>query len=143
MTEGDLFYKFFLGNFCLNDCCYKCKYKACNSSADIRIGDLWSKKYKSDDKGTSAVISLTKKGHKVIKDLNCSCTFIPESLGNVLDGQMTKSPTKPWVRDIILNKLKSKKSLVAITRSELSIYKILLIPMRFFRKLKRISSKKR
>ena len=43
-SEGDLFYKFFLGNMCLGRACYKdCKFKYLNSAADIRIGDLWGK----------------------------------------------------------------------------------------------------
>ena len=43
-SEGDLFYKFFLGNMCLGRACYKdCKFKYLNSAADIRIGDLLGK----------------------------------------------------------------------------------------------------
>lgn len=41
--NGDLFYYFFLGNDCLGKPCYKCRFKKENSSADIRLGDMWVK----------------------------------------------------------------------------------------------------
>ena len=42
LSEGDLFYKLFLGDYCCNPACQKnCKYKYDLSSADIRIGDFW------------------------------------------------------------------------------------------------------
>lgn len=52
MSQGDWFYKMFLGHYCLGEQCVKaCKYKYDNSSADIRIGDLWGNTYKDDEKG--------------------------------------------------------------------------------------------
>lgn len=143
LTDGDLFYKFFLGNLCLNDCCYDCKYKACHSSADIRIGDLWGKKYQYDDMGTSAVIALTERGLKTLQDLNNVCTLIPETLDNVIEGQMRKSPTKPWVRKIILNKLNSQKTLSSINSTIVHPYKVLLLPRRILKRIKRTFIKKR
>ena len=56
MSQGDLFYKFFLNDLCLGPQCEKnCKYKYDQSSADIRIGDLWGETYKNDQKGVSAL----------------------------------------------------------------------------------------
>lgn len=62
MSQGDLFYKLFLGDICLGSQCEKrCKYKYDQSSADIRIGDLWGKTYMNDQKGVSALVAFTQK----------------------------------------------------------------------------------
>lgn len=135
LSDGDLFYKFFLGNLCLNDCCYNCKYKACNSSADIRIGDLWGKKYKSDEKGVSAVIALTERGDTLINHVCDICTFIPDSINNIVDGQMKKSPSIPLIRNAIFNKLKSNETLSAIYSRIVKPYQYTLLPKRVINKL--------
>ena len=82
MTEGDLFYKIFLGNYCLNECCYKdCKYKLCHSAADIRIGDLWGKTYAGELAGRAICPSVATEGkicsklHEV--DDNSSIISVP------------------------------------------------------------------
>lgn len=138
LTDGDIFYKFFLGNLCLNDCCYKCKYKAFNSSADIRIGDLWGKKYQSDDKGTSAIIAFTHKGKTLIDSLESSCTIKSEDLELVIEGQMQKPPSCPNVRERIISALRSQKSLKQIYIQDLRLYHLKSLPKRFINKICRI-----
>ena len=62
LSQGDIFYQLFLGDFCTNPACRnKCKYKYNNSSADIRVGDLWGKTYSQNEEGISAVIRYTSK----------------------------------------------------------------------------------
>lgn len=143
MTEGDLFFKFFLGNYCLNKCCYKdCKYKMCNSAADIRIGDLWGKTYSHENKGTSSVVSFTHRGHEVIARLaSTTCTFNEISALIATEGQMAEPANSPWVKDIIFNGLKTSKSLKDISRY-CQIYKISIIPKRILRKIIRIIKQK-
>jgi coenzyme F420-reducing hydrogenase beta subunit len=93
-SNGDLFYQFFLGNYCLSDACYdRCKYKMTESSADIRIGDLWSKKYIDQIDGVSAAVALTEKGATVLRKLG-NCNLILESIDIVAEGQMSENPKK-------------------------------------------------
>ncbi len=140
MTEGDLFYKFFLGNYCLNECCYKdCKYKLCHSAADIRIGDLWGKTYAGDNKGTSAVLTFTTKGLEIIEALSSqSCSFEQVSPSIATEGQMAHPANTPWVRPFIFHALKSKQSLKAIADKWCRVYQLSIMPKRAFNKFKRI-----
>lgn len=86
-SQGDIFYKLFLGDYCSNPACSKsCKFKYDRSSADIRIGDLWGKTYENDKDGVSAVVTFTEKGEKIFKLLNC--TFVKHSFETVAEGQM-------------------------------------------------------
>lgn len=144
MTEGDLFFKFFLGNYCLNECCYKnCKYKMCSSAADIRIGDLWGKTYAGENKGTSAVLSFTAKGDKIICELASSaCSFEQINTTIATEGQMARSANSPWVKPIIFHSLKSDNPLESIANKWCRIYQISIIPKRAFNKFKRILKNK-
>uniref|UniRef100_A0AB33IQZ9 Coenzyme F420 hydrogenase/dehydrogenase, beta subunit C-terminal domain n=1 Tax=Prevotella sp. GTC17253 TaxID=3236793 RepID=A0AB33IQZ9_9BACT len=91
MSEGDLFYRLFLGDWCMNPACVKnCKFKYKASSADIRIGDLWGETYKNDEKGVSAAIAFTNKGKEILESLN-HCTLKSHSFGVVAEGQMKKN----------------------------------------------------
>lgn len=71
MSENDLFYKLFLGDTCMNRSCeYSCKYKYKNSSADIRIGDLWGNEYADVEEGVSALIAFSQRGLDVVEELD-------------------------------------------------------------------------
>lgn len=88
MTQGDLFYKLFLGDICLGPQCEKhCKYKYDMSSADIRIGDCWGKTYQEDQRGVSALVSFTEKGRYLVEHLT-GITLIEHPLEIVAEGQM-------------------------------------------------------
>ncbi|MBD5272036.1 MAG: 4Fe-4S binding protein [Bacteroides sp.] len=94
-SKDSYFYKLFFSNSCLNRCCYnKCKYKHSNSSADIRIGDFWGKKYANDEKGVNLMISLTPIGDKLINKLKNNCHVEPVTEREALQGQM--SYNAPW-----------------------------------------------
>ena len=140
MTQGDLFYKFFLGNYCLNECCYKdCKYKMCHSAADIRIGDLWGRTYSADNKGTSAVLAFTRKGLDIIDTLASSaCTVDKVDVDVATEGQMKHSAVEPWVKPFIFNALRSNHPLKSIADKWCRIYQISILPKRAFNKFKRI-----
>lgn len=109
--EKDMFYVFYLGDYCFNEPCYDCKYKMDNSSADIRVGDLWGEKYKKQTDGVSAVLALTEKGKSIIDELKGICQCIPETFDVVTDGQMSHSPEMPSLRRYLLKDLASQHSL--------------------------------
>lgn len=142
LSQGDLFFKFFLGNMCLGKACYQhCKYKYDKSSADIRIGDLWGSTYSDNEDGVSAVIAFTDKGNEMLQ--NCNCTFVKHPFEIVAEGQMKDNLILPSIRKHLIKKLQSKKSLQSILRfKELYFlpHKIAHLPKRIFNKLIRVIS---
>lgn len=68
-------------------CVKACKYKYSNSSADIRIGDLWGNTYRDDEKGVSALVSFTEKGKLIVESLR-NVTLVHKPLDVVAEGQM-------------------------------------------------------
>lgn len=93
-SQGDLFYKLFLGDICLGPQCQKqCKYKYNKSSADIRIGDLWGETYKDNEEGVSAIVAFTEKGRELINELQ-GVTLTEHPFEIVAEGQM-KENAKP------------------------------------------------
>ncbi len=115
LKNNDLFYKLFLGNYCLNAACYdKCKFKNQQSSADVRIGDLWSKACQKGDEGFSTVFANTKKGTSIINDLKDFCVIKEESLKAVSEGQMLKTLKMPLIRTKVIKDLSMNKSLTYI-----------------------------
>lgn len=107
-SQGDSFYKLFLGNLCLGKQCYhSCRFKYDNSSADIRIGDCWGKTYKDNDEGVSSILVLTKKGNEVMHNSNCYLKELPLSV--IAEGQMKSNPLKPYFSYIVQYCLKSDR----------------------------------
>ncbi|MEG1007618.1 MAG: Coenzyme F420 hydrogenase/dehydrogenase, beta subunit C-terminal domain [Bacteroides sp.] len=91
-SQGDPFYCLFLSDNCLGKACYDhCKYKYDRSAADIRIGDLWGKKYRNNKEGVSGVVTFTTKGDTALRQANC--TLIEEPFEMVAEGQM-KAPAQ-------------------------------------------------
>lgn len=135
LTNGDWFYRFFLGNFCLSKACYDhCKYKMEASAADIRIGDLWGNAYRDNNEGVSALLALTARGKEIIGALDeCHLELHPGSV--VMEGQMRKSAPKPMIYPLINQMLKSNKSLPNIF-IYIKIYNFLRLPVRVFHKIK-------
>lgn len=107
LSQGDMFYKLFLGDVCLGPQCEKnCKYKYDKSSADIRIGDLWGKTYKDDEKGVSALITFTGKGRQVVDSLT-GVTLIEHPFELVSEGQMKENTHAKNIKPIIVWALKN------------------------------------
>lgn len=109
--DRDLFYQFFLGNHALNKCCYSCDYRLDISDADIRIGDMWGKKYESDIKGISGILSFTQKGHDLMKSLNDITVIKSEEYGDVVEGQMHTSISEPLYRRRLIKDMRSNKNM--------------------------------
>lgn len=105
LSQGDIFYKFFLGNFCLNSSCENhCKYKNNQSSADIRVGDMWGKTYKNNRDGVSALIIFTERGKDIVTDLN-NTTLIEYPFEVVAEGQMKKNAKPAVLKKLVMNTL--------------------------------------
>jgi len=116
MRAGDLFYEMFLYNRCLNKPCYSsCKYKMANSSADIRVGDLWGKHYANEDAGVNGILAITSRGHEIINSIN-TIELVEESLDVVLEGQMKKGPKRDYIAMMDSLLLKTPLSLSSISK---------------------------
>ena len=102
MSKGDLFYRLFLGDLALGQQCEKhCKYKYDNSSADIRIGDLWGSTYKDNKDGVSALISFSDKGTQLVKSLK-TVNLIEHSFDIAAEGQMKKNARPKVMKPVIM-----------------------------------------
>lgn len=122
LSKGDMFYYLFLTDCCLGKQCYEhCKYKYDQSSADIRIGDLWGSAYLNDENGVSAVVTFTEKGDWLLKQLNC--TVVEHDIDVVTEGQTIEILKKPSVYDKIMKSLKDEKLPLEATVRIVSNYK--------------------
>ncbi len=59
--DKDIFYTFFNNSLFNSRCCYECPFRE-RSCADVRIGDYWGPRFRSDQEGVSMVIVLTRSG---------------------------------------------------------------------------------
>lgn len=134
LSQGDMFYQLFLGDFCPNPACRQnCKYKYSASSADIRIGDLWGNTYRKDEKGVSAAIAFTKKGDVILKNINC--TLVKHSFETVAEGQMRKNCGLAYLSGVAWFLLRRK------TMLNLNIWRIVWIVEKGIKKIKKIPHK--
>lgn len=107
LLEGDIFYKLFLGDFCLNEACYsKCYFKKFTSAADIRIGDLWGHTYATNHEGYSSLMIYSRNGEDVIAKIE-NLELREESKYIVSEGQLCTPPNKPHARQFIMLILKN------------------------------------
>lgn len=105
----DDFFTMFLGNACLGKACYNnCKFKYNSSAADIRIGDYWGGKYKSNPDGVSSVIAFSEIGNGILQASNLEIHEYPFEI--VVSGQMRCNPRKPWFYDLCMNLIKNDNS---------------------------------
>lgn len=114
LSKNDLFLNMFLGNYCLNETCYNCKFRLTKSSADIRLGDFWGNKFINNEHGVSGIITFTKKGDEIINSLNKNCYVTREDLKIVLEGQMRGNSKKPRRFKKIMMDLRNDKSLKSV-----------------------------
>lgn len=106
-SQGDKFFRLFLGDQCLGRQCYThCKYKYDQSSADIRICDLWGKTYQDNEDGVSGAITFTEKGAEILCQTNS--TLIEHPFDVVAEGQMKTCPKMLPLREHIIACLKNE-----------------------------------
>lgn len=135
LSDGDLFYNLFLGDFCCNKACHKsCKYKYDKSSADIRIGDFWGNTYASDNDGVSAVAVFTEKGNELLKKLYCTMTEYPFEI--VAEGQMKSNATEALASPFIWKLLRSNKEYPeVIWKIVVKLGRLIELPIKLIRKI--------
>lgn len=132
MSQGDMFYKLFLGDICLGPQCEKnCKYKYDQSSADIRIGDLWGETYKKDQKGVSALVAFTDRGRDIIENLQ-NVTLIEHPFDVVAEGQMKKNAHHKELSFLIMYLLRQGYPISS------AVFKFIVMCQRIISKLKRM-----
>lgn len=121
--DGDVFYRFFLNNVCLNKACYKdCKYKGDNSAADIRVGDLWGERYKDDEDGVSGIITFDAIGERVLH--SADVTTIQHDLATVMEGQHKCPPAVDYaLREEVMRLLRNEKLSMSAVNRRFSIIK--------------------
>lgn len=108
INQKDIFYKLFLGDYCLGKACYhNCKFKMEKSSADIRVGDMWGQLYKDNKEGVSAVLAMSRRGYEILTNVR-ELHLQAYPLMDVSEGQMQKSPIEPNSRKLILRALSCK-----------------------------------
>ena len=98
----DEYLKGFSANLYLRPSCYNCKVKSYSSGADIVLGDFWGIwKYKNyeelyDNKGTTAVLNMSKKGEELFNDIKSDLSVIPASENDITDNNSSifKSATQ-------------------------------------------------
>lgn len=89
----DDFFNLYFSNAALSPACFdKCKYKQDQSSADIRIGDMWGADYSKNKEGVNSVICFTEKGNKAVQEIDC--TIKRHTFEEVLSGQMNFLPIR-------------------------------------------------
>ena len=132
MSQGDMFYKLFLGDICLGPQCEKnCKYKYDQSSADIRIGDLWGETYKNDQKGVSALVAFTDRGRDIIENLQ-NVTLIEHPFDVVAEGQMKMNAHHNEVSFVIMHLLRHGYPITS------AVFKFTMFCQRVISKLKKM-----
>lgn len=103
----DLFYRLFLLRFCSMSSCYECNFRTA-SAADIRMGDYWGPRFKSNKNGVSMVITMTSRGEEILQELykagrielkqtNCEEYWIV---------QYPQNPIKPVFYDELMEELR-------------------------------------
>lgn len=103
---SDDFFAMFLGDACLNAACYDhCKFKYDHSYADIRIGDLWSPKFKKETKGVCSAIAFSQIGEIALRDSDIQLVELPFT--EVADGQMKSAVQRPWYYRRAMRNLRS------------------------------------
>lgn len=143
LSQGDLFYKMFLGNSCLGKACYdKCKYKMYSSAADIRIGDMWGNYYKDNEDGVSAILAFTDKGKSILSNMD-NCKLVQMDKEIVTEGQMKSAAKRNLLYEPILNLLRREEvSLQFIKLSILQPLYLIYLPIKVINRIKRILWKK-
>ncbi len=128
-SKGDLFYRMFLGDRCLGKQCYKdCKYKYDNSAADIRIGDLWGRKYAHDEEGVNGVLCLTQKGLDLLQEMKDVLHIESSTLEIIGEAQMKKCAHRPLSYPSVMKGLKEGKKLSEIQQKAVRIELLENIP---------------
>ena len=116
------FFSMFLGDACLGKSCFEsCKFKYNRSSADIRIGDFWGKRFQSNNEGVCSVIVFSDRGLEVLHNADLKLHEYP--FDSVADGQLKCNPKKPWYYKKCMKSLKQDSKKIGSIAKLVKIYK--------------------
>ena len=119
-SKGDLFFDFFLGDRCLNRCCYDdCVYKGTHSDADIRVGDLWSPKseYVNNRLGINSILVYTTIGDSSFAFMQDKIFLKEEATQVLIRRQLFKNPKRSISYQYVMRSLSNEhKSLSVMKR---------------------------
>ena len=84
----DLYFKAFIGNYCLRKCCYACGFKPGRGAvSDVTIADFWGidKVHPEffDEFGVSAVVIHTLKGKEMFGDAVANAHVLPVTIADI------------------------------------------------------------
>jgi len=84
----DLYFKAFIGNYCLRKCCYVCAFKpGMGSISDITIADFWGIEDIHpeffNELGVSAIVIHTSNGTKAFADVVANAHVLPVNIDDV------------------------------------------------------------
>ena len=111
----DTYMKAFLGDVCLRDSCYDCKFKKKIRKSDITLADFWGignvDKDLNDNKGISLVIVNSKKGQELFEKINKKLIYKIVDFEEAIkyNPNMTKSTKIQSKREKFFNDLNNNK----------------------------------
>ena len=112
-NNQDLFMKAFVGNICLRISCSNCKAKGIERITDFTLGDYWGiwNQYPDfdDDKGTSVILTHTKLGESILKELSDEIELLEVDVDDVYreNGSLIKSSMPHQNRSDFLKEITS------------------------------------
>jgi NAD-dependent dihydropyrimidine dehydrogenase PreA subunit len=113
----DPFGFFYLRNYFLRECCYRCPFRGLHSFADLRLGDFWGQLFAQDKFGTSLVVAFTEKGlSHLVEDEDIFLQSMPVEMVKI---PQAKDIPKPRGRENLFLKLQQGISLENIFSGQL------------------------
>lgn len=112
--EEDPFFRMFEVGNCFNETCYECRWRV-DSEADIRLGDYWGPKFKSDHTGVNMVVCFTQTGWHVMEQLRSAeiGTIEEQPIADYLTYQQSLNLPKPVFYDELLVQLQRQQTQIA------------------------------
>lgn len=109
--EEDPFFRMFEVGNCYNETCYECRWRV-DSEADIRLGDYWGPRFKSDETGVNMVICFTQTGRDLMERLQSARTGMIQEypVEEYLTYQQSMNLPKPVFYDTLLARLRNESS---------------------------------
>lgn len=106
--ERSEFWQIYFENILLSDACINCMERLDHSSADIRLGDYWGRRFQTNSDGVSAVFTNTEKGQEIIRKLIAEkriCTFEPGMADEMLAAQNMQTYLSGTIHQKSIDKL--------------------------------------
>lgn len=126
---GDQFFSLFYSTAFFNESCYSCECRKNFSTADIRIGDYWGKKFLDNKKGVSCILALTQKGFELVEKIDTIFNVFNADLEDILKSQshnkvFTINTTQRFQINRLINSDKPTfKKLFSIVNSSIPFWK--------------------